>query len=78
MPRLWSNRRRGFGRKIATYDWRTSSTPELTDAERLKQAVFRGSSGYKELRMQLLDHLAEAKGLVGKAAISVKHKLGLR
>jgi hypothetical protein len=67
-----------IARQLATYDWRTSSTPELTDAERLKQAVFRGSSGYKELRMQLLDHLAEAKGLVGKAAISVKHKLGLR
>ncbi|HWD40539.1 MAG TPA: DGQHR domain-containing protein [Fimbriimonas sp.] len=42
---------------LATYDWRTSSTPGLTEKERLAQAVFRGSSGYKEMRRQLLTHL---------------------
>lgn len=42
---------------LASYDWRTSSTPGLTNDERLAQAVFRGSSGYKEMRRQLLMHL---------------------
>ena len=34
---------------LASYDWRTSSTPQLSDEERLRQSVFRGSSGYKSL-----------------------------
>lgn len=53
---------------LATYDWRTSSTPGLTNEERLRQAVFRGSSGYKELRRSLVLHLAQARGDVGQAA----------
>lgn len=53
---------------LATYDWRTSSTPGLTNEERLRQAVFRGSSGYKELRRSLVLHLAQVRGDVGRAA----------
>jgi DGQHR domain-containing protein len=44
---------------IATFDWRTYGTPELDEEARLRAAAYRGSSGYKELRRQLLVHLAE-------------------
>jgi DGQHR domain-containing protein len=62
-----------LAKALATYDWRTSSTPDLTEEERLRQAVFRGSSGYRELRRQLLLHLKAQKGdLAGLA----EHALG--
>lgn len=56
---------------LSSYDWRTSSTPKLDDETRLKQAVFRGSSGYREMRRQLLHHLSACNGAVKKAATSV-------
>jgi len=52
---------------IASYDWRTSSTPGLTDEERRKQAIFRGSSGYKELRQELLHHVCTVKSFASDA-----------
>jgi hypothetical protein len=61
---------------LATYDWRTSSTPGLQADERLRQSVFRGSSGYKEMRRQLLAHLMAHKGAVGEAAEAVSKSLG--
>lgn len=60
-----------LGEALSSYDWRTSSTPGLSEEQRLKQAVFRGSSGYKEIRHQLLAHLAKSTGAVGKAAKDV-------
>jgi hypothetical protein len=53
---------------LASFDWRTSSTPELDEPLRRAKLVFRGSSGYKELRTQLLEHLAEGDGDVAQAA----------
>ncbi|WP_374220889.1 DGQHR domain-containing protein [Nocardioides sp. SYSU D00038] len=44
---------------LATYDWRSSKAPGLDDDIRGRKLAFRGSSGYKELRRQLLDHLYE-------------------
>lgn len=65
----------GFLEKIASSlakcDWRTSSTPGLTESARLRQGVFRGSSGYKELRSQLLSHLVDSGGRVGSSAKAV-------
>jgi len=61
---------------LATYDWRTSSTPGLSDTERLMKLAFRGSSGYRELRKQLLEHLASESGTVGNAAKKVLAFLG--
>lgn len=67
-----------LGKALSTYDWRTSSTPGLSEEQRLKQAVFRGSSGYKEIRHQLLTHVARSTGAIGKAAKDIantrKHK----
>ncbi|CDX27349.1 conserved hypothetical protein [Mesorhizobium sp. ORS 3324] len=53
---------------LASFDWRTSSAPDLPETLRRNKLVFRGSSGYKELRAQLLEHLAKHKGDVGSAA----------
>ena len=53
---------------LAEYDWRTSSTPGLSEEEKLRQSVFRGSGGYRELRRQLLLHLRDKKGITGQAA----------
>lgn len=57
-----------LAKALASFDWRTSSTPGLDDDTRRKKLVFRGSSGYKELRAQLLEHLATKQGEVGEAA----------
>jgi hypothetical protein len=66
----------GIAKRLAEYDWRTSSAPGMSDAERLKQSVFRGSSGYKELRRQLLVHLAGHKDRCGSAAHNAVRILG--
>lgn len=63
---------------LAQYDWRTSSTPDLEDILRKDKLVFRGSSGYKELRKELLDHLANYVGAVGEAAEAVLSRLGYK
>lgn len=62
----------GFVREVvgtlASFDWRTSSTPELSNEKRREKLVFRGSSGYKELRAQLLEHLEGGTGDLKEAA----------
>lgn len=63
---------------LAQYDWRTSSAPGISEKERREKLVFRGSSGYKELRKQLLDHLAIQEGTVGEAASVVLERLGYK
>lgn len=55
-------------RTLAKFDWRTSATPDLDDNTRRAKLVFRGSSGYKELRALLLEHLAAGDGEVAEAA----------
>ena len=42
---------------LATFDWRSSGFPNLNSDERLKASALRGSSGYKEMRMRLIEHL---------------------
>ena len=43
--------------ELAKYDWRTSAATGLTEEQRVQRAAYRGSSGYKEIRLQLLEHL---------------------
>lgn len=57
-----------IGSSLASFDWRTSSAPGLAEQDRRSKLVFRGSSGYKELRTQLLEHLASGEGEVADAA----------
>lgn len=61
---------------LAQYDWSSSSVPDFTEQERASKLVFRGSGGYRELRRQLLRHLAPNPGAVGDAATSVLTALG--
>jgi hypothetical protein len=52
---------------LASFDWRTSDAPGLTDDDRTAKKTFRGSGGYKELRIRLLRHLSRSEGLAGAA-----------
>ncbi|PWT73025.1 MAG: hypothetical protein C5B59_14385 [Bacteroidetes bacterium] len=63
---------------LGSYDWRTSSTPNLSENERLGQSVFRGSGGYKEMRRQLLLHLSERRGPYVDATKVVMKSLGYK
>jgi len=63
-----------LAQSLATFDWRTSATPDLPEPDRRAKLVFRGSSGYKELRIQLLEHL---KGHAGDIGNTSKRLLGL-
>lgn len=45
---------------LKDFDWRTSGAPGLTDEERRRASAFRGSAGYRELRLQLHEHVAAA------------------
>ena len=63
---------------VAKFDWRLSSAPSLLqDVERRRaQMVFKGSSGYKELRSQLIDLLITSDDKeVGTTAKTVKELL---
>lgn len=44
---------------IALFDWRSAATPGLPFDVEVTQSRFRGGSGYKQVRLQLLLHLAE-------------------
>lgn len=61
---------------LAEYDWRTFSAPDLPPDVRSAKARFRGSTGYRELRRDLLLHLADGKGDVSTAASEVLTLLG--
>lgn len=57
---------------LATFDWRSSSAHGLSREERTAKAAFRGSGGYRELRLALLRHVASSDwGSVSAAAESV-------
>jgi hypothetical protein len=56
---------------LAKYDWRTSSAPGLTEQERKWKAGLRGSGGYKDLRLDLLNRLIQEGNDVGRAAKTV-------
>lgn len=44
---------------LTKFDWRTASEPNLTDIEKRNKLVFRGSGGYKLIRIELLQFLTE-------------------
>jgi DGQHR domain-containing protein len=56
---------------LSRYDWRTSAEPGLSEEDRKRKAALRGSGGYRELRLELLDHLSREKSDVGTAARKV-------
>ena len=65
-----------IAKRLATFDWRSSQAPELTDEERTLKAGFRGSGGYRDLREHVLRHVATGGGDIADAAYKVLHDLG--
>jgi hypothetical protein len=66
----------GIADCLAGYDWRTASAPGLSEHDKTLKLAFRGSGGYRELRRQLLHHLATESGAVGTTAREVLKILG--
>ncbi|MDP1678121.1 MAG: DGQHR domain-containing protein [Bacteroidota bacterium] len=61
---------------VSKFDWRTSSFQRLSDKEKKSQLVYRGGSGYKELRSELLKLLLkESKNKVVKKTAAELIKL---
>ena len=61
---------------LASYDWRSSSGPGLTEDERTRKAAFRGSGGYRELRRDVLLHLSRTESAaIAQAANEVIERL---
>ena len=62
---------------IAAFDWRSAVTPGLPNDVELFQSRYRGGSGYKQVRLQLLRHLSEnASDDIADSAQSVVRALG--
>lgn len=61
---------------LSTYDWRTAIGGGLTEEQRTAKLAFRGSSGYRELRRQLILHCSRKPGRIATAASDVARKLG--
>lgn len=62
---------------IAQFDWRSAVTPGLPSNVEIFQSRYRGGSGYKQVRLQLLRHLAEAGSAdIATSAQSVIQALG--
>lgn len=57
--------------QLASFDWRTIRFPDLTEEERANKSRYRGSGGYRQLREDLLRHIARAPSDIGNAAQSV-------
>jgi len=68
---------RAVARGLATYDWRSYGSDSLTPSEKSAKARFRGSTGYRELREDVLRHLvSSAEQNVSDVAREVIDQLG--
>ena len=62
---------------IANFDWRSAVTPDLPHDVEIFQSRYRGGSGYKQVRLQLLQHLARTgSDYIATCAQSVAQALG--
>ena len=63
---------------LAQYDWRSSKAPHLKSDERQAKARFRGGSGYREIRQELLNYIVESStGDLNESAEEVIKRLRL-
>ena len=61
----------------ARFDWRSAATPGLPAGDADRQSRYRGGSGYKQVRLQLLRHLTSSSHSdIAKAAKGVSKALG--
>lgn len=67
----------GIVDSLARYDWRSSKASSLKPEEQQLKARFRGSGGYRQLRQELLEYVAESGGEPGDAASEVLDRLGM-
>ena len=66
-----------LAQELATYDWRASGCPGLTEDQRTLKASFRGSGGYSQLRRHVLSHLTRSQSeRVAERAEEVCWRLG--
>jgi len=61
---------------LASFDWRSSGTPGLSQSEKIRKLSYRGGSGYREFRRQLLEHLGKKNNSIGKTAKEIYKRLG--
>ena len=67
----------GFCECVAAFDWRTLATPGLSEEIRIHQALYRTGTGYREVRRQLLLHLAnQPNQLIANRATEIIGVLG--
>lgn len=62
-------------KQLATYDWRSSKASGLSEEERQSKARFRGGTGYKELRIELLRYLATHSREMADTVQEIAHRL---
>ena len=68
---------RDFCERVAEFDWRTLATPGLSEETRIRQALYRTGTGYREVRRQLLLHLAnQPHQLIAVQATEIIDALG--
>ena len=60
---------------LAAYDWRASDAPGFTADESKLKSVFRGSGGYRELRLELLRHLESRDDKFSETAKEVRKSI---
>ena len=61
---------------LVSFDWRSSATPGLSELERKEKLSYRGGSGYREFRRQLLKHLGKTQNPIGQTARDIYERLG--
>ena len=65
-----------IARQIVSFDWRAASAPGLSEKLRIQRMAFKGSTGYKELRRHLVEHLTKSRDArVASHAVTVKRAL---
>jgi hypothetical protein len=65
-----------LSKELAKYDWRSSDADGLSEEEALLKAAFRGSGGYRQLRIHVLKHLSKVTGALGRSARDILEVLG--
>ena len=60
---------------LGSFDWRVSSVLSDNDPQRPTQASYRGSSGYREIRRQLLQHIKTTEPILSPQVSAVMNAL---
>jgi hypothetical protein len=55
-------------RSLYSFDWRSSNDETLSADEKLRKSAFRGSGGYKNIRINLLSHIKESSDILREDA----------